>query len=114
MTVARKENLDNLLAEMICKDNLPLTILRRERFRNFISAAMPEYKIPSYEKMRETLIPILYEKVTCAVKKQLESSKMCTIMMYLWSSNTMTGFIGVSCSSVTQNYIPFTCFLALK
>ncbi len=79
-----------------------------------MSAAVPEYKIPSYEKMRDTLIPILYEKVSRVVKQLLESSNMCTIMMDLWSSNTMTGFIGVSCSSVTKDYIPFTCFLALK
>ena len=50
MSVVRKEHLDNLLAEMICKDNLPLTILQREGFQNFMSAAVPEYKIPSYEK----------------------------------------------------------------
>ena len=35
-------------------------------------------------------------------------------MMDLWSSNTMTGFLGVSCSSVTKDYIPFAYFLALK
>ncbi len=79
-----------------------------------MSAAIPDYRIPSYEKMRVTLIPSLYEKVVCAVRKLLTSCNMCTIMMDLWSSNTMTGFIGVSCSSVTQDYIPFTCSLPLK
>ena len=69
ISVAKQEHLDILMAEMICKDNLPLTILQREGFRNFMSAAIPDYRIPLYEKMRDTLIPSLYEKVVCAVKK---------------------------------------------
>ena len=54
MSVARKEHLDNLLAEMICKDNLPLTILQREGFQNFMSAAVPEYKIRKNERYVNT------------------------------------------------------------
>jgi hypothetical protein len=72
ISVWKKEHLDNLLAEMICKDNLPFTILQREGFWNFMSASVPEYKILSYEKMRDTLIPILYAKESCAVKKLLK------------------------------------------
>ncbi|KAK4045793.1 hypothetical protein OUZ56_033783 [Daphnia magna] len=34
-------------------------------------------------------------------------------MMGLWSSNAMKGFLGVSCSAVTCDYVPFTAFLAL-
>jgi hypothetical protein len=42
MSVAKQDYLENLMAELICKDNLPLTILQREGFCNFISAAIPD------------------------------------------------------------------------
>ncbi|XP_032799299.1 uncharacterized protein LOC116936257 [Daphnia magna] len=46
---AKKEQLDKLVTLMICKDNLPLTILKREGFRNLMAVAVPDYQIPSYE-----------------------------------------------------------------
>lgn len=99
---------------MICKDNLPLTILKREGFRNLMAAAVPDYQIPSYKRMRETLIPHLYEEVATTVKKRLASSPACSVMMDLWSSKSMEGFLGVSCSAVTCDYEPFTAFLSLR
>ncbi|KZS00971.1 Uncharacterized protein APZ42_002521, partial [Daphnia magna] len=74
-------------------DNLPLTILKREGFRNLMAAAVPDYQIPSYERMRETLIPHIYEEV---------------------ATTSMEGFLGVSCSAVTCDYEPFTAFLSLR
>ncbi|KZS07307.1 Uncharacterized protein APZ42_028993 [Daphnia magna] len=111
---AKKEQLDKLVTLMICKDNLPLTILQREGFRNLMAAAVPDYKLPCYERMRDTLIHNLHEEVAAAVKKRLASSPACSVMMDFWSSNAMEGFLGVSCSAVTCDYVPFTAFLALR
>ena len=111
---AKKEQLDKLVTLMICKDNLPLTILQREGFRNLIAAAVPDYQLPFYERMRDSLIPNLYDEVATQVRKRLASSPACSVMMDLWSSNTMEGFLGVSCSAVTSDYVPFTAFLSLR
>ena len=110
----RQKKIDNLIAEMIVLDNLPLTILQREGFRRLISFIAPTYKIPSYEKMRDTIIPSMYSRIVEGVKEILNSCDVATIMLDLWSSNSMIGFMGVSCSSVTADYIPFTCFLNMK
>ncbi len=110
----RQKKIDNLIAEMIVLDNLPLTILQREGFRKLISFLAPTYKIPSYEKMRDTIIPSIYSRIVEGVKEVLNSCDVATIMLDLWSSNSMVGFMGVSCSSVTADYIPFTCFLNMK
>nr|CAH0105858.1 unnamed protein product [Daphnia galeata] len=110
----RQKKIDNLIAEMIVLDNLPLTILQREGFRKLISFIAPIYKIPSYEKMRDTVIPSMYSRIVEGVKEILNSCDVATIMLDLWSSNSMLGFMGVSFSSVTADYIPFTCFLNMK
>ncbi|KZS20402.1 Uncharacterized protein APZ42_012923 [Daphnia magna] len=52
-------------------------------------------------------------EAVAALKIRLASSPACSIMMGLWSSNAMKGFLGVSCSAVTCDYVPFTAFLAL-
>lgn len=99
-----------LLAEMIVMDNLPFTVLQQDGFRRLISFIVPTYNIPSYEKMRDTIIPSIYERTAEVVKTVLKSWDVVTIMLDLWSSNSMAGFMGVSCSSVTADYVPFTCF----
>jgi hypothetical protein len=79
-----------------------------------MAAAVPDYQLPSYERMRDTLIPHLYEKVATTVKKRLASSPACSVMMDLWSSKSMEGFLGESCSAVTCDYEPFPAFLSLR
>ncbi|KZS07309.1 Uncharacterized protein APZ42_028994 [Daphnia magna] len=103
-----------LLAEMIVMDNLPLTVLQRDGFRRLILFIAPTYNIPSYEKMRDTIIPSIYARTAEVVKTVLKFCDVVTIMLDLWSSNSMVGFMGVSRSSVTADYVPFTCFLNMK
>ncbi len=79
-----------------------------------MAAAVTDYQLPSYERMRETLIPHLYEEVATTVKKRLASSPACSVMMDLWSFKSMEGFLGVSCSAVTCDCEPFTTFLSLR
>ena len=63
--------------------------------------------------MRDSLIPNLYDEVATKVWKRLASSPACSVMMDLFSSNTMEGFLGVSWFGVTSDYVPFTAFLSL-
>ncbi|KZS10217.1 Uncharacterized protein APZ42_025370 [Daphnia magna] len=109
-----QKKIDIILAEMIVMDNLPLTVLQRDVFLRLILFIAPTYNIPSYEKMRDTIIPSIYARTAEVVKTVLKSCNVVTIMLDLWSSNSMVGFMGVSCSSVTADYVPFTCFLNMK
>ena len=115
-SMAKKEQLDKLVILMIYKNNHPLTILKREGFRNLMAAAVPDYQLPSYERMRDTLIPHLYEEVAKTVEKHIASSPACSVMMDLWSSKSIEGFLGgqLFCSAVTCDYEPFTAFLSLR
>ena len=78
-----------------------------------MATAVLDYKFPSYERMRDTLIQNLYEEVTTKVKKRLASSPTFSVMMDVWSSNAVEGFEGLSCSVVTCDYVTFTTFLSL-
>ncbi|KAK4009706.1 hypothetical protein OUZ56_018852 [Daphnia magna] len=79
---------------MIVMDNLPSTVLQRDGFRRLISFIAPTYNIPSYEKMRDTIIPSIYARTAEVVKTVLKSCEIVTIMLDLWSSNSMVGLWG--------------------
>ncbi|KZS20284.1 Uncharacterized protein APZ42_013065 [Daphnia magna] len=109
----RKVQLDRLLCQMVITDNLPLNIVRRQGFRSLISALYPDYKIPSPEKLRK-LIDELFEETKAALRDKLERVNSTSIIMDLWSSKTMRGYLGISCTGVTEDYEPFNASLSLR
>lgn len=64
--------------------------------------------------MRDTLIPASYSNVKKAVMEKLSKVTSCSIILDLWSSKSMDGFLGFTCSAVTENYESFTCLLACR
>ncbi|XP_045029829.1 uncharacterized protein LOC123472425 [Daphnia magna] len=74
---------------MIVMDNLPFTVLQQDGFRRLISFIVPTYNIPSYEKMRDTIIPSIYARTAEVVKTVLKCWDVVTIMLDLWLSNSM-------------------------
>ena len=74
-------------------------------------AAAPSYNIPSPAKLREKLIPRLLEESEKALKAKLDQAKSITVMLDLWSSKAMDGYLGLSCKGVTKEFEPFHGFL---
>ena len=134
-----QNQLDSCLVDLIVIDNLPLNIIRRPGLRSFalvnsfklsilkiiielfflftflkLQTASPNYKIPSIEKVRNKLIPLRYHQVYQAVKAKMLESRTCSIMLDLWSSKKMEGYLGVTASGVGSEYDPFTVLLACK
>lgn len=75
---------------------------------------MPGYDIPSYERLRDTLIPERYQELREEITRLIDTSYSCSIILDIWSSPSMKSYLGVSCSFVTETFVPFTCFLTLK
>lgn len=75
---------------------------------------MAGYKIPSTERMRNVMLP----KLAAATKQRsLELLKSCTsfnIILDIWSSKQMMGYIGFKCQAVTQDYELVHVFLGIK
>lgn len=76
--------------------------------------AAPGYKIPSVETMRGTHIDRRVSSLRTALDGKLEKSKVVTIIIDLWSSKSMLGFMGTSVAGVTHDYEPFMCLLSIK
>ena len=75
---------------------------------------MPFYQIPSVERIRDTLLPNLFNKTKEAVQNKLSQATSVAMIMDIWSSKNMEGYIGLSASFLTDSFESFVCLLALR
>ncbi|XP_045032028.1 uncharacterized protein LOC116933634 isoform X4 [Daphnia magna] len=114
MTKERQKKLDIDLGYSIAIDNIPLNILRRKRFRRWIHSGMPGYQLPGIERMRNGIIPSLVHATRCKLLKIIKDSSSFTIILDIWSSKSMMGFIGFTCHAVTKTFERYILFLGVK
>ena len=79
----RKQLLDEKLTRMIVDDLLPISIVGKEGFRDFVQALDPMYTPPTRKTLTEKLIPDMY-------KKECDDSqaRYVSITTDAWTSNT--------------------------
>ncbi|KZS01882.1 Uncharacterized protein APZ42_001315, partial [Daphnia magna] len=106
--------LDEGVTRLICEENLPLHIVNRPGFHAFIQLAVPGYELPSAQRVRNTLIPDLEATVKKRVREKLAKCSSFSVILDIWSSKNMSGYIGFTCQAVTTDFELFNCFLGVK
>ncbi|KZS05463.1 Uncharacterized protein APZ42_031370 [Daphnia magna] len=87
----KKIDLD--LGYAVAKDNIPINILQRPSFRQWIHSAVPGYKLPGIERMRYKIIPDIVHTTRDKLMKIIKESTSFTIILDIWSSKSMMGYI---------------------
>lgn len=64
--------------------------------------------------MRGTHIDQRVSSLRTALEVKLEKSKVVSIIIDLWSSKSMLGYMGTSVAGVTADYEPFMCLFSIK
>ena len=72
------------------------------------------YQLPSLSRMRNKLIPSVMDKTRLEVMKILQASTSLTIILDIWSSKNMFGFIGFTCMCVNKEFERRMVFLGVK
>ena len=73
------------------------------------------YQLPSVSRMRNKLIPSVMDKTRLEVMKILQASTSLTIILDIWSSKNMFGFIiGFTCMCVNKEFERRMVFLGVK
>ena len=67
--------------------------------------------MPSPEKREGKTDTKLLEESEKALKAKLDQAKTVTVILDLWSSKAMDGYLGLSCNGVTNEFEPFHGFL---
>lgn len=79
-----------------------------------IQLAIPGYAIPTYERMKDTLIPEKRRLVRAMMEQIIAKSVRVSTVLDLWSSKSMNGYLGVSLSGVNDDFKPFNFVLACR
>ncbi|XP_045033112.1 uncharacterized protein LOC116932192 isoform X1 [Daphnia magna] len=72
------------------------------------------YKAPNDFTMRRRHIGEEYDRIKMLVLKKISQSGSVTLMLDIWSSKRMCGYIGFSLEGVTINYEQFNAFISLR
>lgn len=64
--------------------------------------------------MRKKLIPDEYSKIRLNLQRKIEQCAVVTLIIDIWSSKRMLGFIGFTIQGVTDNFEIFNAFLCVK
>ena len=75
---------------------------------------MPGYQLPGIERMRNSIIPSIVHATKSELIKIIKESTSFTIILDIWSSKSMMGFIGFTCHAVTNTFERYTLFLGVK
>lgn len=97
MTVgSNKKKIDEYLTLMIATDFQPYSIVEDSGFQKFVAALNPSYVLPTRQKIRYDLMPLLYTKAKSQLAALLQSTEYVALTTDLWSNQTMDSYITVT------------------
>lgn len=75
---------------------------------------MVGYRLPSLERLRNKLLPCTVESTKKILRKLIMSGTSFTVVLDIWSSKSMMGFIGFTLIGVNREFVRFNIFLGVK
>ncbi|CAB5330942.1 unnamed protein product [Rhizophagus irregularis] len=105
---------DRKFVGILIKDNRPISICNDEGLIEFIREFDSNYQIPS-DKIIHQLLAEAYNQIKVVlVKKFNEEIISCSITTDLWTARSRSGYIGVTCSFVNNNFDICEAILAVQ
>ena len=100
----RKQLLDDLVAEMVCLDMQPFSLVENKGFRRFVHHLDPRYELPGRKKLTEDLIPRLYSEAVESMKRELEKVDYVAITTDEWTSRCTKGYMAITVHFIDVNF----------
>lgn len=92
----RATKIDSLIAEMICLDLQPISIVEDEGFLKLLNHLEPRYNVPSRKTFSSKILINMYKKVQAQVKSDLLEAKHVAITTDMWTSVANCDFMAVT------------------
>ena len=105
---------DRKFVGILVKDNRPISMCSDEGFIEFIHEFDPNYQLPS-DKTIQQLLAEAYNQIKAVLTKKLNESMIsCSITTDLWTARSRSGYIGVTCSFIDNNFDICEAILAVQ
>lgn len=95
--------LTKAIAEMMCTDMQPFSVVQHEGFMRLLHILQPRYRVPSRKHFSTTVIPNMYERLVLKVKFLLSNLQYISVTADLWSSAAMEDFISLTAHGINED-----------
>lgn len=102
-THSRAIKITSLIAEMICTDNQPISIVENPGFRRLLQFLEPRYTIPGRKHFSSTVIPSIYDKVINKIKNVSDKAEYISITTDMWSSTANVDYMSLTAHFLTED-----------
>lgn len=101
----KSKELDMRIAEMICVDNQPFTVLEDVGFQRLMKLACPLYVLPSRKYIKELVETAIFDKLTTKLTEHLAEVPFLSCTSDLWTEDTNgNAFISLTAHWVTADF----------
>lgn len=105
MSHPRYIKITKLIAEMMCLDIQPFSIVEDRGFTNLIAYLEPRYKLPNRTTFSRKLIPDLYMEVREETKKLLSQATSISLTVDMWSSVAKQDYMSLTAHFVDTEWV---------
>jgi hypothetical protein len=92
------------IAEMICKDLQPYSIVEDIGFRAVLTAAEPRYVMPSRKTFSADIIPKLYDDMITNVKSEVQGAVSLAFTTDGWTSRANNSYLSYTAHFITPSF----------
>ncbi|KAK0143586.1 Zinc finger BED domain-containing protein 1 [Merluccius polli] len=103
-TSKRALDVSSAIANFICKDMRPYSVVENEGFRDLLHKLEPRYVMPSRQHFSEKCIPNLYNEVKARVKCDLVKATRVAITTDGWTSRTTEAYVTVTSHHIDSDW----------
>lgn len=94
------------IAQMICIDMQPYSIVEDKGFRELIKAAEPRYVMPSRKTFSTEIIPNLYSQTVATVKSDVNNAVSLALTTDGWTSRANNSYLSYTAHFLTEKFEP--------
>ncbi|KAH7968305.1 hypothetical protein HPB52_007623 [Rhipicephalus sanguineus] len=89
----------------------PFLVVEREGFLQFVTVAVPGYKLPSRDDLREKFLPGKVSALKTKISSSLAGTEYVCIALDVWTSQSTEGFLDVEATFVDSDFAAHTYLL---
>jgi len=101
---ATQKTLTKALLKSIACDQLPLSIVESQTFRNLLLTAEPRYVFPTRTTFRNSLIPTATQQMEKAIQCKLTHLSHVYLTIDLWTNRNMKSFLGITIHFIDEEW----------
>lgn len=98
------KRLNRAVAEFICMDQIPISVVDKTGFRNLVEQLDKRYEMPRRKYFSETEIPTLYNETRSVLESQLSSQPYFACTTDLWTSRTVDSYMAVTIHFISDSW----------